>query len=575
LNLFDYSNITQISDLVREQFPQFYNEEGPNFIDFIEAYYEYLQDPSNPVGLSRSIYKEFDIDRASKDFLNHYREKYMWGLPANILGNQRLLQKHILELYRAKGSQQGVRLLFRLLFNEDIDFYIPSYDIFKLSDNTWNEPQYLEVTYSDDMSLYIGQEVSGLTSQAKAIVESYQSRVVNGIATYILYISNIRGEFVPNESVVAPGIDPVSAAIIKGSVVGVRVQSSGPGFSVGDAVTSASGDNPVKIAVSSTYTGSGSLEFSIIDEGTYYSLDTAFIAKPPAHIDPLEPVVYEDIDADEYGFPKNPTANLTSGIQDSLYTPGVDNIIPSNVPITGSGADIKIKSLKNTFTFRLFDDLLIDYVDVELRDEYGFPKSPTSNTDTIIAESLVFQSLTVGNIDTIQVLNPGLNYSTVLYFQPIDPYTSTSGILDANGVQVGTNGLVLGTPQLGTSIVSEAIVLNSGFDNIRYNSNIFVDSADPSMTITATPIVGGVGRGEGYFENTKSFMSSDKYFFDGHYYQDFSYVIRASMSLDKYIDILKQIAHPAGNAVYGDVLMQVTNQIDNRVVQTALKKIPI
>lgn len=565
MNLFEYSNIVEISDLVKQHFPQFYWEDGPAFVEFIKAYYEWLQDPENPVGQARSRYKQFDIDTASAKFLEHYREKYMWGLPPDILGNQRLLQKHILELYRAKGSQSAIRLLFRLLFNEDIEFYIPSYDIFKLSDNTWNEPHYIEITYTDQIDKFHGQAITGSTSGATAVVESYQSRIVNGRHSYLLYISNIEGTFVPSEVVLVNGIDPLDAPIIKGSVVGVDIQSSTPGFSIGDTVVSSSGQLPVKIVVSGTYAGQGTLDFQVVQPGTYYTLDAVFYTDAPVHLDQLEPVVYEDIDADEYGFPKNPSANLSSKIKNSLYLPGIDNVIDSEIPITGSGAAIKIKTLKDTFPYTLYVDNLIDYINVDLDGLYPFPKLPTSNVNTIIVDSLLIQTIIVGSIDTIEVLNPGIDYTTEIYFYPVDTHTGNNGILDANGVQVGTNGLIIGYPQVGTSIVNQAKVVASGIDNIQFDTNIFIDDANTGMRITATPVIGGVGWAEGYFENTKSFLSDDKYLFDGHYYQNFSYVIRASITLDKYIEILKQIAHPAGNAVYGDVKIKMFNHLDHRI----------
>src|SRR5690606_7527442 len=134
-------------------------------------------------------------------------QKYMWGLPPELLGNQRLLQKHILELYRSKGAEQGIRLLFRLLFNSDIEFYIPSYDIFKLSDNTWVEPKYCEVTFVEDFSPLINAVVTGSVSGATAVVESYETRFINGREVHLIFISNIRGNFIAGEILLNPKLE--------------------------------------------------------------------------------------------------------------------------------------------------------------------------------------------------------------------------------------------------------------------------------------------------------------------------------------------------------------------------------
>ena len=124
-DIFSESNIIEISNQIERQFPYLYRQYGPNLVAFIKAYFEWMEQSNLPIGEARSFYESYDIDTALNKFLVHFRNTYMYGIPQDVLGNQRLLQKHILELYRSKGSPQAIRLLFRLLYNEDIDFYIP------------------------------------------------------------------------------------------------------------------------------------------------------------------------------------------------------------------------------------------------------------------------------------------------------------------------------------------------------------------------------------------------------------------------------------------------------------------
>lgn len=570
--MFTNTNIVHICDLVKDQFPQFYKEQGPDFIAFMQAYYEWLEEPENPIGRSRNLYNQFDIDTAAQEFLAHYREKYMWGLPPELLGNQRLLQKHILELYRAKGSQQAIRLLFRLLYNEDIDFYIPSYDIFKLSDNTWIQPHYLEVTYSPFFPIMVGQQVEGVESKATAVIENYESRFVNGTKTHLLFVSNVMGTFLPDEKILSPGVDIVNAPIIKGSVVGLNVTGSSPGLDVGTIMTGTQGDKPVRVIVAETYDGTGSLRFEVEQPGTYYSLDAAMPVDSGHHEDSLAFFADIDLDAASYNTPKLPSANIDTIMGDAVYNAADGDLIyPDDIDITGGGAEIRILSLKDTFLYQWNSDKVSNYVNVPLDGDYPFPSNPTSNISTIIADSLNFETITVGSIDQVLVINPGVNYSANVHIRPIDPYTSTNGILDANGVQVGTNGLIVGIPIVGDNIVRSVKIHSSGYNNIDISPMIFTSDANNELTLSGFPVVGGVGWDEGYYDNTKSFLSDDKYLFDGHYYQDFSYVIRAARTLDKYIDILKKIAHPAGNAVYGDVRITAQNQLYNRAVFAQVK----
>ena len=287
--MFPDTNIGNISNLVKDQFPQFYKEQGPEFIEFVQAYYEWLQQPDNPIGKARGRYKNFDIDTAAQQFLHHFKEKYMWGLPPELLGNQRLLQKHILELYRSKGSQQAIRLLFRLLFNQDIDFYIPSYDIFKLSDNTWNQRRYIEVTYSRHLDSYPSQMIRGAISGATAVVEGYEKRTADSLVDHLLFVSNIVGEFIPTERVLTIGVPESESPQVRGSVVGLNVTGSTPGIQLGSTLTSINEDFPAELVVTGTFNGSGQLRFEIVNPGSYYTVNfpTEWQVFMPVHSDML------------------------------------------------------------------------------------------------------------------------------------------------------------------------------------------------------------------------------------------------------------------------------------------------
>ena len=50
-------------------------------------------------------------------------------------------------------------------------------------------------------------------------------------------------------------------------------------------------------------------------------------------------------------------------------------------------------------------------------------------------------------------------------------------------------------------------------------------------------------------------LNSNKYIADGDYYQSFSYEIQSRLSMDKYADILKQLAHVVGTKMYGKVFI--------------------
>lgn len=56
-----------------------------------------------------------------------------------------------------------------------------------------------------------------------------------------------------------------------------------------------------------------------------------------------------------------------------------------------------------------------------------------------------------------------------------------------------------------------------------------------------------------YFAGNKGMLSSTNRLQDNNYYQVYSYVLKAELSLNKYKDILKKLVHPAGMKMFGEV----------------------
>ena len=90
---------------------------------------------------SRELFDYRDIDNTLTTFLQYFQQKYLYGIPYNIISNKRFLLKHILDVYRSKGSIQCYRLLFKLIYNEDVKVYLPGTDVLKPSDGTWKVPR--------------------------------------------------------------------------------------------------------------------------------------------------------------------------------------------------------------------------------------------------------------------------------------------------------------------------------------------------------------------------------------------------------------------------------------------------
>lgn len=522
-----------ISNLIENQFPEFYKTDGPDFINFVKHYYEFLEQTDNILNTGRSLLEIQDIDDTRDEFVKYFVKKYMANIPERVLGDKRFLQKHILDLYRSKGSIEGMKLLFRLLYNEEIDVYIPSYDMLKPSDGKWIQKEYLEVAYNDNNSSYEGKYIKGLESQAMAIVEKYEVRNIENKDVYLFFLSNIMGQFRKGEKVVPvdDSILVIDSTYVIGSVESFSVTQSGIDNLVGD-VYSSTDDRGLKAIVNTIESRAGIIEFTIENSGYGYTLD--------------------------------PVISITAG---------------GNT--TGSGANFEVASLSNTSTYIDEDTTIEPYANLVL-DSATYASSNTDNTamstanlNTIIDQALNFSSFTIGAIETIRVLNPGENYNGDITITVTEPNVLRAGIPDGSGNVWGNNAVIDGSASFGSGVVSSLRLVDSGFGYYTTNGTVsFTNERDDTKTIIADVTLGAKGIAEGYWQNDDGKLNVKKYIQDSYFYQEFSYQIKSSKSFDKYVKVLRQLMHPAGNEPFGRSMTVANKSTGLSISEEVIKRVP-
>jgi hypothetical protein len=105
----------QISSLIANQFPSLYAEEGPFLIEFLKAYYEWMELVGKPVYESRTLLNYRDVDETVDEFLIHFKKKFLADIQFETTTNKRLFIKNALDFYRSKGTERSVELLFKLV----------------------------------------------------------------------------------------------------------------------------------------------------------------------------------------------------------------------------------------------------------------------------------------------------------------------------------------------------------------------------------------------------------------------------------------------------------------------------
>jgi hypothetical protein len=200
---------TKISDLIDGQVPEWVRAEHPLFIDFLEAYYEWMEQQDQATWAIHKNSDFVDIDHTLEQFIEQFRSKFLTDIPQNVLADKRLLAKNIKDFYAARGSEKSYKFLFRIMYDEDVDFYYPKEDILRASDGKWVEDVKIFVKkIDDDPYLFENLEIVGLTSGATGIVDVVQLVNKGPFNVYQMFIREYSGSFGITETVqaeVAPG----------------------------------------------------------------------------------------------------------------------------------------------------------------------------------------------------------------------------------------------------------------------------------------------------------------------------------------------------------------------------------
>lgn len=523
------TELQKIAPLVYRQFPAFYREEGENFIQFIKAYYEWLDDEATkgPIYKARNLQETNDIDEAAEAYLDHFFTKYMRGIPRSILSDKRLLQKHILDVHRSKGSIEGLKLLFKLMYNVEVQVYLPQDNMLIPSSGKWVKNNFFEVEDKAFNSFYNNKIVTGTTSGATAYVTNAAKIYLGNQVVHIFYINDIKNgptgaSFQVGEFLVYDGLNIKDATKIKGSAVSASVNTSTENHARSDILSSndATGEG-IKFSVSTLKNpdlAKGYIEFKIKDGG--------------------------------YGYAANSTISITAGANTK-----------------GSGAAFKIGELANTITFTYNTNLVNPLLSTALNAANYGSLLNSGNLNSQLDQCLTDANITVGEIKTLTAKTSGdHNYDGDISVRVYDDRIAGYQIQRSDGTIWGNNALITGTLVTGNGVVDTVRLYNSGKGyNTQGEELVFINDANNQLSANLIINIGAVGAEEGEWIDTTGFLNSDQYLTDSFYYQNFSYEILIEKSLDKYISVLKQVMHPVGNEVFGRPVI-----IDSTIVKPTI-----
>lgn len=501
-----------VSPFIDQQFPSFYRDSGKNFVAFVRAYYEWLESEGGALRQARGLLETLDIDLTEAQFIEHFKKTYISSIPESIAVDKRLLVKHVLDLYRSKGSKRAVELLFRLLFNEDIEVFVPGDYLLRPSDGVWTKTDYIEITSNPNIPRLVGRTITNSSGSAIAVVENAFSKSIGGKAVNVLYLSSVRGTFKYGDRIICSGVIELSAApVVVGSLTAIPIENGGFGYSVGDILDVSGSGTGGKARVAAVRDENGKVNFRLINGGSGYSMNASITVSTTLNI-VIDNLVNGQFTNSTSVYDTTTNANGTIVFANTSYltlinfspslkfNPG-DTITDGNTSARvvetlgggGAGATFKIGDLINKEVYQLNSDIINDYVSTKLETQVRILTSsqtgPFSPGDSIgsVANTLLIQA-TYETTNTVLVGERLTN--ATLGVANLYVYYSDGQLMGVTGSasELNNANIVAGVVLI-SNTTSSVIRLDRTPDKVTITSNATVFTSN-STAIVANVVAG-------------------------------------------------------------------------------------
>lgn len=185
-----------ISLLIRQQLPEYIRTDYDTFVAFVEAYYQWMDMNGQVMQVAKNLPLDTDLDTTSlDDFITYYMKQFVPLFPPQYLTNPTFFIQHAKEFYRAKGTKKSVKLLFRLLFQQDIEMFFPKDSILRASTSGWKRSLSLRL----DPTMWTIQVADGFSTRYRAIDTSRNSTPSAVYLNNVLQTLNTDYYHSPNE----------------------------------------------------------------------------------------------------------------------------------------------------------------------------------------------------------------------------------------------------------------------------------------------------------------------------------------------------------------------------------------
>lgn len=584
--------------IVDSQIPEFIRDDYPAFAKFLKDYYAFMDlgdDGYADLGIEGNDYNQspnyllqelidkLNLDHYDGSFLDPFLETYALDFPATAEVDKRLLIKNIRQFFEAKGSRRGVEEFFKLMYNEDVEVFLPSEFILKPSDGVWQTEVTIKVYANDEITpvanpftlrgrrvdIHYYESVASIT--ARKIINTSVTRArkiaYTNPAAYELTVDIPSGTVIPG-----PGVEGELTAVIGGKIAtvdnigaaDVLRSSAGSPYTITTGFTSDGNGSGAEFTI--TVDGSGAAGVTVDTVGDDYAPDET-ITIPDSLLGgggaadlTFDVATITDgkifsvtIDDGGAGYSANPSVVIlptggdtitTAAVIDTRLTSGVitSTVFVNNVQ--GVGYNNVPDLVLNTDSVRSWIGLegVTDIISNKTAFLTRVLNSVTLKTNTGTSDG----GFSVGNTFAVQETGDILGVYAIDYFA--EDYTLT-------GIENNALVRVKAIDEDNYPTIVEIISTGTGFQRSTFD---FILRSSNNETATITCNTGFSHSYPGSFKNSQGFVSDANKLQDNAVYQNFSYQIRAARPKTEWGELLDRIAHPAGMIAWTDLQIKQT-----------------
>ena len=122
--------------LVQEVLPEYFQEQYPSLISFLEGYYEFLDSDNNFGGSINELLTIRDAQDASLTNLNYIFDEIALGVAQSQFIHPREALINFGNFFRVKGSLYSAEGFFRSFFAEDVEVFYPKSRLMRVGEST-------------------------------------------------------------------------------------------------------------------------------------------------------------------------------------------------------------------------------------------------------------------------------------------------------------------------------------------------------------------------------------------------------------------------------------------------------